>query len=531
MNANLRTTAFTESARKVLILGAGQMQGPAILRAKEMGYATLVADANPDAPFASLADEFLKIDLKDVDALVGAAKPLAEAGSLIGVFTAGTDFSLSVASIAKACGLPGIDPEAARAASDKGVMRARLAAAGVDSPEYVVVDSPEAGRRAFASIGRAVVVKPVDSMGARGCVMACDGPQAEAAVTIALGFSRSGRAIVERFLPGPEFSIDALVVGGEIIPCGIADRHIAFSPYFVEMGHTMPTAAPPEVVQAVLDAFRSGVRALGISSGAAKGDIKYSDGKAWVGEIAARLSGGYMSGWTFPYASGVDLTGAALSIACGRQPGSLEPVRDWTSAERAFISIPGRVRSLFGAYEAERLPYVKDLFLRIGPGSDVRFPTNNVEKCGNALSQAPNRALAIAAAERAAASILVRLEPDRPETDEFLNGKEAFPPSAFDLDGNALSALGRLSAISRHDGPGGQLAIAPFPIPVAAKDWHGLGFQDAARLALRVLGARFAERGETPSPASGAFWGALARGSAQAAVYAIDTLRIRGERR
>ena len=42
--------------------------------------------------------------------------------------------------------------------------------------------------------------------------------------------------------------------------------------------------------------------------------------------------------------------------------------------------------------EAERSPYVKQLFLRVAPGDRVVFPSNNVEKCGNIISQAPARA-------------------------------------------------------------------------------------------------------------------------------------------
>jgi hypothetical protein len=58
----------------------------------------------------------------------------------------------------------------------------------------------------------------------------------------AVSHSRSGRAILEEYLDGPEFSLDAIVHSGTITIRGIADRHIHFEPYFIEMGHTMPTA-------------------------------------------------------------------------------------------------------------------------------------------------------------------------------------------------------------------------------------------------------------------------------------------------
>ena len=52
-----------------LILGAGLMQKPAILCAKELGYKTCVVDADDKAVSIPYADEFKKIDLKDKEGI------------------------------------------------------------------------------------------------------------------------------------------------------------------------------------------------------------------------------------------------------------------------------------------------------------------------------------------------------------------------------------------------------------------------------------------------------------------------------
>jgi hypothetical protein len=239
---------------------------------------------------------------------------------------------------------------------------------------------------------------------------------------------------VEAFMPGPEFSVDAIVYHGEITICGLADRHIFFPPYFIEMGHTIPTNIDDDAVSALLSAFTAGVRALGLlgdnAAGAAKGDIKLTSKGPMIGEIAARLSGGYMSGWTYPYASGVELTRGAILAALGRKPGGLTPTRTWTCAERAFISIPGKVRSIHGIEGAKAAPHVKDLFLRAEGGGRVKFPENNVSKCGNVIAAAPDRETAVTAAEAAARSVLIRLEaPDR-ETAAFLAADPALKAAA-----------------------------------------------------------------------------------------------------
>ena len=49
----------------ILILGAGLMQKPAILSAKEEGFTVNVIDADDKAVAIPYADNFRKIDLKD----------------------------------------------------------------------------------------------------------------------------------------------------------------------------------------------------------------------------------------------------------------------------------------------------------------------------------------------------------------------------------------------------------------------------------------------------------------------------------
>ena len=514
----------------IFILGAGVMQLPAIRIARELGWKVAAADGNPSAAGAAEVDRFLHVDLKDREGLEAAARRLKAEMGLDGVFTAGTDFSASVAWVAGRLGLPGISFETALRATDKLRMRAALAAAGVPSPRFVEVAAPGLARAAAEGLGFPLVVKPADSMGARGCRSVADGAELEAAVAEALPHSRSGRAIVEEYIDGPEFSVDALVVDGEIRIRGLADRHIAFAPYFVELGHTMPTSCGPEIAREVLRVFEAGVRAIGIDRGAAKGDIKYcpSRGSAVVGEIAARLSGGYMSGWTYPYASGIEVTREALQVAVGLDPKEPGPDRGWVSAERAFVSIPGRLEVLLGAREAERAPYAKAVFYRAAPGDELVFPSNNVEKLGNVLTLAPDRDTAVGAAMAAVRSVLARLQPSNPATEAYLSDGAAWPPAAFAPSGPAREELAAMPEYLRRGA--GELSVLPFAraAEVEGLDWAGRGFLESAELALRHGGARFGSEGATVL--SGRFWRSLARGGAQAALYALDSARAEREK-
>lgn len=409
--------------RAVLILGAGTMQLPAIEAASRIGLKSYVVDGNPDAPGAELSFRFEVIDLKDAGGIAEFGRSIPD---LAGVFTAGTDFSASVAAVAEALDLPGISLEVALDASRKERMRRRFAEAGVASPAYYAIrpdrELPEQLEEAYRTVGVPGVAKPVDNMGARGVRRVNAFPELRDAVEEARKHARDGVVIYEEWIDGQEYSIDALVYRGELTVTGIAERHIYFAPYFVELGHTLPARLSERERRILIETFSEGVRALGIDNGAAKGDVFLrEEGSGAVGEIAARLSGGYMSGWTYPYATDVPLTEAGLRLALGEDPRPLlEERAGRTSAERAFISIPGRVGGLEGLEAVREMDEVRELFLRVSPGDAVAPPRNNVEKCGNIIVVGESRQEATAAARRALQELLVRLEPGVEATDRYL---------------------------------------------------------------------------------------------------------------
>ncbi len=513
-----------KTRRTVMILGAGVMQLPALRIARRMGWKLIVADANPRAPGVGQADIFEQVDLKDREKLRERAAFHARNGGLDGVFTAGTDFSASVAYVAESLGLPGIPYETALNATDKSRMRRLFRENGVPSPDFRSYTERNIREVTLPAWTYPVVVKPVDNMGARGVEKVMSPEELRSRAEKALSFSRSGAVIVEEFIPGPEFSLDALVYRGKVHICGIADRHIFFPPYFVELGHTMPTRAGAEVAGALAETFRKAIAALGIRNGAAKGDIFYSPRGPMVGEVAARLSGGYMSGWTFPYSSGVEVTRGALNIAVGLPPGDLRPRRNWTSAERAFISIPGRVEEISGMEAAEKVEGVRDLFLRVEKGALVKFPENNLEKCGNIITALPDPEGAVRGAEDGVSRIFLRLSPGEQETEDFLFGSRFAGFAAYPKGERSLGA----STSAQGGGAGEKIltVIGPFRISAPPyldreeRDWNHRSVAGALDRLSRIYG----EADPRPGILGVPFWKAFFRGGIQGAAWVLDTL-------
>lgn len=575
------TTVSSEARRTLLVLGAGLMQRPAIEAARSLDCQVVVVDGNDKALCVSLADHFFPLDLKDKEGIRDLAMGLKSQGRLHGVFTAGTDFSATVSYVGEACGFPVHSYQAACNASDKILMRRCFQGASVASPAFLEVasgagaDSINQVAAAFPAFGEdcPLVVKPVDNMGGRGCRLVYSRQDLELALEEARRNSRSGRAIVEEYMEGPEFSIDALVYNGTVTICGFADRHIFFPPYFIEMGHTIPTSLFQTNPQGYLDllaTFVRGIKSLGLTCGAAKADIKLTPRGAMVGEIAARLSGGYMSGWTYPYSSDLFLTRQAAAIALGLEPQELlsrrQPVAGLPQdlpfavyhipslrhcAERAWISIPGRVAAIKGVEQAATCPGVREVLPRVQSGDLVTFPRNNVEKCGNVIAVDTTWQGATTKAQAAVKTILLELEPCQRDTDDFFDlplpqlrqpcqqgqaaHEESFPPAAFILPPPLERELVQYLSSNKDEFDSTRSLLQQLPSCLepwldSLVDWNHRSLEETISLAQRILDAKDGSVGSCGISLSLVrLWQACILGGVQGILYMIASAPRRND--
>ncbi|WP_295162570.1 alpha-hydroxy-acid oxidizing protein [uncultured Brachyspira sp.] len=404
--------------KRIIIIGAGLLQVPAVQIAQEMGLYTIVFDYNKDAYGMKIADYPMVVSTRDVDGSVRAARDLSQKMEIHGVITVGTDASTTVAAVANALGLPGNRFEDAYAASNKIRMRERFKKNNVPQPNFFPVWNYEEAIEAYRSLNTHAVVKPADNMGARGVMKVSDENSVLAAFNRAKSASPSGEVIIEEFMDGQELSIDMLIYNDEIYVTGIADRIIEFPPFFIETGHIMPSALDKEKLDNAVDVMKAGIRALNLKIGAAKGDIKITKNGAMVGEIAARLSGGFMSAYTYPLSTGVNLIKNALEIALGNPPSDLNPKWNKVSVEKAFLPGTGIIESIEGIENAKKIEGIKEIFVKTKVGDILVTPTNNLEKAGNIIAVGSTRDEAISAANKAISAVHFRLTDEKSITVE-----------------------------------------------------------------------------------------------------------------
>lgn len=197
--------------KTVLVLGASVSQVGAIRRARALGLRVVAVDGDPHAIGFADSDVAEPVDFSDIEGVI----EVARRHDVDGVVAISTDRAVPVAAaVAEALGLPGIGSTTAIAMTDKAVMRTRLAAADIPQPSYALLQAGDDLARALRSVGTPAVLKPVDSGGQRGLFLIETVEGLRERLPLTLGYSRSGRAILERYIPGPELNVIAVVSDG-----------------------------------------------------------------------------------------------------------------------------------------------------------------------------------------------------------------------------------------------------------------------------------------------------------------------------
>ncbi len=378
-----------------------------------MGIRVVVSDGSEDAPGFAAADDHIIASTYDIEGTVAAARRYAQRHPIDGVICIASDVPLTVASVAAALSLPGISVESAMLATDKLAMKRRFADDGVPIPSFFEVASADELAMKVSDHGLPLVLKPVDSRGARGVLLLRSGVDLEWAFEHSRGESPTGRVMAEAYLAGPQISTESIVIDGSAYTVGFADRNYReldrFAPFIIENGGELPSRLPFHQQEEVRALVQQATESMGVIDGVVKGDIVYSDGRPYVIELALRLSGGYLCSHEIPLNTGVDFLGAAIRLALGERPAGheLSATAAQGVAQRWLFPAPGTVREISGVEHVARRREIALCEIRVGVGDTVKPVESHPGRAGVIIATGDTRDHAIANAERAVQDIHV----------------------------------------------------------------------------------------------------------------------------
>ncbi|MCP5418087.1 MAG: ATP-grasp domain-containing protein [Chromatiaceae bacterium] len=392
----------------LLLLGARRLQVPAIHVARKMGIRVVAIDPSPDAPGLALADCGYVYDLADKKQCLD----IAERERVNGVMTLAADFPTPMAAfIAQQLKLPGISPRTALLSTNKRHMRAALSDANVPCPISISARSLDEAIHAMKSIGGPVIFKPAVSQGGRG-ITRLEPEESlnsiKSAYEHASNATRGDGILVEEFVDGPEYSVEALTWDGLTTVVAVTEKLTSGYPHYVEIGHSQPPTCSTYDVEQLSRTASSGVAALGIDWSASHSEIRLTCMGPRVMEIGARLGGGYINTHLVPLSTNVDIVGAAIEIALGRKPKIEISLKNKAAAIRFLVAKPGIIQSISGIEDVKNLTSFNDIDIFVNPGDRV-LPLSDADgRLGYVICTGENSKSAIEAAETAKSLISIK---------------------------------------------------------------------------------------------------------------------------
>jgi biotin carboxylase len=364
---------------------------------------------NPRAVGRGLCNAFAPVSTTDVDALVALAREFR----VDGVASAGSELAvLPTCAVAERLGVPFYASESVvRSCHYKDEMRLRFQAGGAPSPRFECVDAPGAARDAAERLGLPLVIKPCRGWGQRGVRVVKTWPELDRALAVAFAAGDGTRHLLEEFIDGREFSVNAYTRDGRTEVLAVTERIITGYPD--PPGITLAEVYPPQVSAKELgqleSAAISGVAALGIQRGPSYTQLRLDARGAFLVETAHRLGGGLDPEVTL-LASGISLYRRIVGVALAH--------RDWESSGpeasrhagatgRFLVAKPGIVREVSGLAAVRVEPGVVDAQVYVGVGDRVHPLTDGSKRAGHVLATGGGREEAESIALRSLERILV----------------------------------------------------------------------------------------------------------------------------
>lgn len=326
--------------KAVWLLAGGPMQERFARTVKQLGYALIVTDLNPDCLCRQYADFFLECDTFDIQENLKAAEQIRQTYDIRACVTLAADCHLTVAYLCRYLGIHGISPEIAKSCRQKVRTREILSRAGIAQPKFFLASSLRDARLGLELIGGRGVVKATDNSASRGFAFVNSVDELTAEVfKEALEAGTTNQVLIEEVLVPrsdciAEQSVETLWFNGSMYWLNWVDRlfrdDLQFFPeinkavssvsWAVEIGHINPAIHHQDIKMRTHAVVENAGRALGmhqeVGAHILKADIMQTDKGPIIIELTPRLSGGWDSSGTGP-ARGSDFQLGYLKLALG----------------------------------------------------------------------------------------------------------------------------------------------------------------------------------------------------------------------
>ena len=343
-------------SKTVMILGANVLQMPLIERANERGFNTVVVSPATSEPGHKIATFSEKCDVVDEAGVLN----LARKYHIDGIITDQTDLPVrTISYVANELGLPGNDYSVACTFTDKFLMREMCKKLGFKTLQYKLCQSLDEVIDFFESVGKDIILKPVDNQGSKGVYKISSKEDIFARYGESIQYSRSNRVLAEEFVIGREFLVEGICFNYEYknLCCGDT-LYFDIPDVFAARRREFPSIASAELVQKVLEMNAKIATGFGLKQGITHGEYIIDGNDVILPEIAARGGGVFISSDLISLQTGFCTEDYLLDIALGQATGfPAIKKQNQCCCYISFFLPEGTISGIEGIEEIKALPY------------------------------------------------------------------------------------------------------------------------------------------------------------------------------
>lgn len=383
--------------KTLLVLGGTINQLPVICAAKELGVRVICIDPDGHALGGKLADRFYKIDISNAHA----CEKVAVIERIDGVLTVGADFPvLTLSKIIKNLGLCGVSIDAAIITRDKWELYNKLVDGKISVPRSYLIDSGSALKRVM-TVGHysKMVIKPRDGAGSRGVrLVAFD--ENKNWDRIYEDTSRHSPShttmLAQELVEGPEYSVECITIKGVSTVLAVTTKVVSNGEYFVEMAHSQPANLSGEIEARLCQVCIEVLKMIGIDNSASHIELKISDNRIVIIEVACRMGGGFIGTDLIKLSTGLDFNYAVTELAL---TGDTKISRSELggAAVGFFTSRSGKLRKIVGFDKIFDRDGIVSANVYVKPGDVISNRGDNSSRIGHVIARGDSALDAMAA--------------------------------------------------------------------------------------------------------------------------------------
>ena len=363
--------------KSILVFGVGELQHSIITRAKLMNLFVVGIDPCEDAYCKADCDAFEIVGGQDFEGTIS----IAQKYNVSAIVTVATDKPLvMMARVAEELHLPFYSLDTAHWSTDKYQMKQRFKAGGVPCAIGRLIHSVDEANDMYFPL----ICKPRDNSGSRGVKLCYNIRELQECIDEALQYSSLDTVLVEEFIEGREFSIEALHYNGKSDVIQLTEKKTTELPYNVELGHKQPANLTEDEQEEIRSIVSKIAVCMHFENCSSHTELKVNDRGIFVIETSPRLGGDYITSVLTPLSTGINMEDLLLHISLG-EPVDTKIGHIEKASAVCFISLPeGRVSAIDEKInEVSSWPNVYDFQLKLNVGDKVNKITSSLNRYGH----------------------------------------------------------------------------------------------------------------------------------------------------